>query len=81
VQEGSGQRFRALNRPGPAPFGTDVDVLGETADTLGAALGDEFETRVAAGTASHDDEVVRMTLSVIEGIVGPLGIDSTNGSS
>jgi len=68
-------------RTGPAPFGTDVDVLRQTAETLRAALGDEFETRVAAGAALHDDEVVRMTLSVIEGRVGPLGIDSTNGSS
>jgi hypothetical protein len=68
-------------RTGPAPFGTDVGVLRETAETLRAALGDDFETRVAAGAALHDDEIVRMTLSVIEGRVGPLGIDSTNGSS
>jgi hypothetical protein len=66
-------------RTGPAPFGTDADMLRDAAEYLRTKLGDAFERHASAGAVLSDDDVVRMTLSVIESRVGSLGVKPTAG--
>jgi predicted ATPase/DNA-binding SARP family transcriptional activator len=70
-------------RTGPAPFGADANLLHDTAARIQVALGNDFEACASAGAALNDDEVVAITLTAINGLVGPLGLegDRPNGET